>query len=194
LDAGPQAQPKWQETAAITSTLGDNGARDTCLVLRVVEAHLGSNRVSRVTYGAIIGLALVVALEHEHPRPAVMVSTLLGTAIAVGLAELYSEIVGGEIRRRRRVDRAQVREIAPQLAAVAFGISFPAVFFVLSAAGAMRVETAFEVAKWSGLALTGFYGYCAARLAGEGLTAALVHAAAIALVGGFVVALKALIH
>jgi hypothetical protein len=45
------------------------------------------------------------------------------------------------------------------VAAVAVGISFPAVFVLLSAAGAMQVETAFEVAKWSGLGLIGFYGF-----------------------------------
>jgi hypothetical protein len=38
---------------------------------------------------------------------------------------------------------------------VAFGISFPAVFFLLSVAGAVQVETAFELAKWSGLGLIG---------------------------------------
>ena len=45
-------------------------------MLRAVEGHLGSNQVSRVLYGSIIGLALVVALEDHHPRPGVMVATL----------------------------------------------------------------------------------------------------------------------
>ena len=35
--------------------------RDTWTMLRVVEGHVGSNQVSRVIYGTIIGLALVVA-------------------------------------------------------------------------------------------------------------------------------------
>jgi hypothetical protein len=159
-----------------------------------LERHLGSTQVARVMYGAIIGLALVVALEANPPRPAVMVGTLLGTAVAVGLAELYSEVVGAEVRTRHRVERAHFREIATDVGAVAFGISFPAVFFLLSAAGAMEVDTAFELAKWSGLGLIGFYGFCAARLSGMGLTAALLQAVAVAAVGGFLIALKALIH
>jgi VIT1/CCC1 family predicted Fe2+/Mn2+ transporter len=163
-------------------------------MLRVVDEHLGSTQVSRVMYGAIIGLALIVALEHEPPRPAVMVATLAGTGIAVGLAELYSEIVGTEVRTRRRVDRARVREIAADVAAVVFGISFPAIFFLLSVAGALETETAFEAAKWSGLALTGFYGFCAARLSGAGIPEALGQAAAVALIGGFLIGLKALVH
>ena len=163
-------------------------------MLRVVEDHLRSNQVSRVIYGAIIGLALVVALEPHPPRPAVMIGTLVGTGVAVGLAELYSELVGTEVRTRRRVDRARVRAVMTDVAAVVFGISFPAVFFLISVAGAIEIGTAFELAKWSGLALIGFYGFCAARLAGTGLLAALAQAVAVALIGGFLIALKALIH
>jgi hypothetical protein len=160
----------------------------------LLERHLGSTQVSRVMYGAIIGLALVVALEAHPPSAGVMVGTLLGTAVAVGLAELYSEVVGTEIRTRRRVEHGQFHEIATDVAAVAFGISFPAVFFLLSAAGAMEVGTAFELAKWSGLGLIGFYGFCAGRLSGMRVPAALVQAAAVAAIGGFLIGLKALVH
>jgi hypothetical protein len=163
-------------------------------MLRVVEDHLGSTQVSRVIYGSIIGLALVVALEHDPPRPAVMVGTLVGTALAVGLAELYSEVVGREIRTRQRVGRAHLGEIAADVGGVAFGIAFPAIFFLLSVADAMEVDTAFALAKWSGLALIGLYGFMAARLAGAALPAALLQAVAIALVGAFLIGLKALVH
>lgn len=163
-------------------------------MLRVVDDHLGSTQVSRVIYGSIIGLALVVAFEHDPPRPAVMVGTLVGTALAVGLAELYSEIVGTEVRTRQPVARTHVREIGADVGAVAFGIGFPAVFFLLCVAGAMGVETAFTLAKWSGLGLIGLYGFSAARLAGAGLPTALAQAAAVSLIGAFLIALKALIH
>jgi hypothetical protein len=163
-------------------------------IARFVEDHLGSTQVARVIYGAIIGLALVVALEHDPPGPGVMAGTLLVTGVAVGLAELYSEVVGTEVRTGRRVERTRVREIATDVLAVAFGISFPAVFFLLSSVDAMEVETAFELAKWSGLALTGFYGFCAARLSGMGVVGALIQAAAVAAIGGFLIGLKAVIH
>jgi hypothetical protein len=161
---------------------------------RFIEGHLGSTQVARVIYGAIIGLALVVALEHDPPGAGVMAGTLVVTGVAVGLAELYSEIVGTEVRTGRRVDPARIREILADVAAVGFGISFPAVFFLLSSVGAMEVETAFELAKWSGLALTGFYGFWAARLSGLRLPAALAQAAAVAAIGAFLIGLKAVIH
>ena len=163
-------------------------------MLRVVEDHLGSTQVARVIYGAIVGLALVVALEDHPPTPAVMISTLVGTAVAVGLAELYSEVVATEVRTRRRIDRARAVEIVTDVGAVIFSISFPAGFFVLAAAGAIEIDSAFQIAKWSGLVLTGFYGYVAARLAGTGTLGAIGQAAAVALIGGSLIALKALVH
>jgi hypothetical protein len=159
-----------------------------------VFEHLGSAQFSRLVYGAIIGLALTVALEHEEPDPAVMAGTLVGTGVAVGLAEFYSEFVGAEIRTRRRVDRARFHEMAANAVAVTFGAGFPAIFFAISSAGAMQIETAFDVAIWSGLPLTAFYGFCAARLRGEGWPATLVQAAGVALIGGFLIGLKALLH
>jgi hypothetical protein len=161
---------------------------------RAVYGLLGPGQLSRVIYGAVIGLALVVALEGDDPGPAVMAATLVGTGVAVGLTEVYSEVVGTEVGTRRRVDRTRFREIAANAVAIVFGVSFPAVFFALAAAGAMATDTAFEVAKWSGLPLTGFYGLTAARLRGEGWPAAFFQAATVALIGGFLIAFKALVH
>jgi hypothetical protein len=45
----------------------------------------------------------------------------------------------------RRVDRAHFREMAANVAAVIFGASFPALFFVLAALGAMEIDTGFGV-------------------------------------------------
>jgi hypothetical protein len=163
-------------------------------VREAIRAHLGSPQVSRVVYGSIIGLALVVALEAHPPGAGFVVGSLLATAVAVALAELYSDVLGGETRLRRPLERAEVRDIAVDASAVAFGIGFPAVFFVLSAAGAMEETTAFTVAKWSGLGLIGTYGYTAARLGGQGQVASVVKALAVVLVGAFLIAIKALIH
>jgi hypothetical protein len=161
---------------------------------QAIEAHLGSRQVARVIYGAIIGMALVVSLEHHPPRAGVMVGTLLATAVAVGLAELYSEVVGAETRNRRRVEREQLGEMLDDVGAVAFGIAFPAVFFVLAAASVLEDHTAFTIAKWSGLGLISFYGFVAGRLAGAPRGASLLQALVVGVVGGALIAFKALVH
>jgi hypothetical protein len=159
-----------------------------------IRAHLGSRQVSRVLYGAIIGLALVVALENHPPRSVAIIGSLLGTAIAVSLAELYSEIVGTEARTRRHLERAQIAAMWDEVGAVAAGIAFPAIFFLLAALGAFERDTAFTLAKWSGLGLIGAYGFAAARLAGDSVWRALFQACVAALIGGFLIGLKAILH
>src|SRR3954463_1702195 len=163
-------------------------------VLRLLGSHLGSRQVSRVIYGAIIGLALVVAMEDHPPSSGAVVGMLLGTALAVGLAELYSDILGIETRKRRHATDAELRHRTANMAAVAFGIAFPVVFFILAAVHAIGEETAFTIAKWSGVGLIGFYGFSAARLSGEGVLVSALRAIAVALIGAFLVGLKALLH
>jgi hypothetical protein len=159
-----------------------------------IEAHLGSHRVSRVIYGAIIGLAVVVGLEHHPPDAGPVLASLLATAVAVGLAELYSDTVGTETRTRHRIERAELRHIMGDVGAVAFGIAFPGVFFALAAAGGIDEDAAFTIAKWSGLGLIFFYGFSAARLAGLSLIRSVVQTIAVGAIGGLVIALNTLVH
>jgi hypothetical protein len=159
-----------------------------------LASHLGSRQVTRVVYGAIIGLTLIVALQDHPPDAGAMVAWLLLSAVTVALAEIYSDVVGTETRERRRVTRAQLAHMLEDGGAVAFGVGFPAVFFLLSAAGVIALPTAFATAKWSGLGLIGFYGYCAARFAGAPVVRALTQAAAVAAVGGALIAVKSLLH
>jgi hypothetical protein len=163
-------------------------------VRRGVEAHLGSRQVSRVVYGSIIGVALIVALQSHPPSAAVMIGWLAGTGIAVGLAELYSEVVGEETRTRHRVTRRRLRHMAEDATVVSFGIAFPVVFFLFPLAGIGSVETAFTIAKWSGLGLVGFYGFWAARLAGAPWHRAILYAVAVAAVDAVLIVLKAFLH
>jgi hypothetical protein len=159
-----------------------------------IKAHLGTGQVGRVIYGAIIGMALIVVLNAHPPGPGSVVAGLVATALAVALAELYSDVVATETRTRRRISREHLREIASDAGAVAFGIVFPAVFFILAGAGVMETHTAFTVAKWSGVGLIGFYGFSAARLAGARWTVALLQGLAAGAIGVVLILFKALVH
>jgi hypothetical protein len=161
---------------------------------RGVEAHLRSEHVSRVIYGAIIGMALIVVLDTHPPSAVVSVATLVATGLAVGLAELYSEVIGEWTRIGKRVERHELRHIAEDVGAVFAGIVFPGVFFVLAAIHLMDLDAAYRWAKWSGLALIAFYGYAAGRLSGSSRATSLVHACTVAAVGAALIGFKALVH
>src|SRR3954452_20702903 len=90
-------------------------------VRRTIEAHLGTRQVARAIYGATIGMALIVVLQDHPPAPASVVGRLLASALAVGLAKPYSEIVGAETRTRPRIAADEVREFLADVLAVGFG-------------------------------------------------------------------------
>jgi hypothetical protein len=160
----------------------------------ILADHLSSEQVARVIYGAIVGLALVVALEPHPPAAATMAAILLTTAIAVALAELYSDVVGTRIRLRGPLGKERRRETGEDVVAVAVGVAFPVVFFVVAAADVIELDTAFDLAKWSGLGLIGLYGYAAGRLSGATVSRSLLHALAVGAIGAAVILVKALVH
>src|SRR5215208_2249856 len=163
-------------------------------IRRALAAHLDSDEVTRVIYGSVIGLALVVALEAHPPTIGQTIGAILGTAIAVGLAEIYSDVIGTEARMRRRPRAGEIRTTTRGAAAVIFGAGFPAIFFVLAGLGAFGGSAAFTLSKWTGLGLIGTYGFVAGRLSGSSVPRAALHAAAVGAIGGVLIALKALLH
>lgn len=180
-------------SSAARSTPSDD-AQPTRALRAALHRHLHTGRVSRVIYGSVIGVAVVVALEVHPPGVGAVLATILGTALAVALAELYSDVVGTQIRKHRGLRHAERRDAAADVAAVAAGIAFPAVFFVLAAAGLLQLHTAFTLAKWTGVGLISFYGFCAGRLAGNGVAASLLQAIAVGLIGSIVIVIKAIVH
>ncbi len=143
-----------------------------------------------MVYGAIIGLALVVALEAHPPSNRSVIATLLGTALAVALAEYYADTLDARARHLEEHGRT----ILEHAVAAAFGISFPAIFFVLSAAGVMEQDTAFDVAAWTGVGLIAFYGYCAGRLSGASQPGSLLQGLGAGTIGLLLIVLKSLFH
>jgi hypothetical protein len=62
------------------------------------------------------------------------------------------------------------------------------------AVGLAEVYTAFQLAKWSGLALICTFGFLAAGLAGSRAGVAILHAAAVGAIGGVLIAPEAVLH
>jgi Na+/proline symporter len=159
-----------------------------------VESHLGSHDVSRVLYGTIVGLALVLALEEHAHDPGQTAGFIFGTALAIGLADLFADAISLEARTRTRLRRRDVRPLARDALAVVIGAGFPAIYFVLAAVGILGEHSAFQLAKWTGLALVCGYAFLAARMAGLHWRHATRDAAIAGVLGIVLVELKALLH
>jgi VIT1/CCC1 family predicted Fe2+/Mn2+ transporter len=163
-------------------------------VRQSVESHLGSEDVSKVLYGTIVGLALVLALEADAHRAGESAVFILATALVIGLAELFSEAISQEARTRTVLRRRDLRPLARDAIAVVIGAGFPSIYFILAALGLMEGHTAFTLAKWSGLALVCGYAYLAARMSGAHVRHATRHAVAAGIVGVVLIEVKSLLH
>jgi hypothetical protein len=157
-------------------------------------AHLRSGQVARVVYGSIIGLALVLTMQAHPPAAGTVAGSLLATGVAVGLAELYSELVSSRARVAIGGHVDPLRAVIGDSVAVAVGVAFPAVFFVAATAGWISADSAFALAKWTGLGLIAAYAYLAARLTGRTQARSLLHAGGAAAIAGVLIVFKALIH
>jgi len=159
-----------------------------------LEAHLATMEMANVLYGTIVGLALVLALQDDGYPSMEIVAFLIGTAIAISLAGVFSETISRQARQRAPLTRNDRQALWRETVAELAGCGFPAIFFVLAALGVMPESAAFGVSKWTGVALVCMYAFLAGRLAGQSRPHAARYAASAAVVGLGVIELKALVH
>ena len=95
---------------------------------------------------------------------------------------------------RQPIHLERIKTFAADAAAVAFGAAVPAVYFILAAAGAIHLHTAFQIAKWSGLGLICAYGFVGARLTGAGPVRAIGQTLVVGAIGMGLIVLKSLTH
>lgn len=157
-------------------------------------SHLQSGQVARVVYGSIIGLALVLTMEAHPPGAGTVAGSLVATGLAVGLAELFSELISSRARIGIGDEVEPLHIVIGDSVAVTVGVAFPAVFFLAATAGWIYADTAFALAKWTGLGLIGGYAYLAGRLTGWSHSRSLLHASGAALIAAVLIVFKALIH
>jgi hypothetical protein len=164
---------------------------------RLAEVWLGRRRdgAARAIYGTILATAVTVALsEDKGADPRELVAAVAGTAIIFWLAHAYAALMGERAGSRDSsswrspktvlADEWPLVESAlPPIAALALGA-----FNVLSRDAAVSAALAVAVAELT------LWGYVAGRRMGAGIVGAAGAAMVNGILGGLIVALKALIH
>jgi hypothetical protein len=154
-------------------------------------AHfVNAARATHAVYGSIVVLAVVTGLDEASATAREAVVAIVGAAAAVGLAEIYADVIGTTFRERRAPTHAEWTEFAID---VAFGFGtalLPAAFFLLALADVLGLRDAFTIAEWSGVAVLWVYVFAAGRTAGLGLPHSLVWAIGLTVCGVGLVELK----
>ncbi|HKJ35857.1 MAG TPA: hypothetical protein VKA36_04750 [Solirubrobacterales bacterium] len=157
---------------------------------REEDEHRGE-RAAHAIYGSIIVLAVIVAEQDSGVTAWQATASVVGAAVVTALAEVYANYIGATIRARRHPSSAE-RRLIERNVMIGFGTAIsPIAFFILADLDAMSLETAFDVAIWSGVGILGAHAAVANRLAGFGRGRSLLLGAAFALLGAALVGLKA---
>jgi hypothetical protein len=160
-----------------------------------VRTHLQARAVTHAIYQSVIVLTIVVTLERHPPPDGTLLASVIGGAIAVGLADLYAGVVGHMIRDRKPPTRRLVKQDAfAILEGITVAVALPIIFFGLHRLGVLATQRAFDLTEWTELVLIGLYAYVANRFAGFSTGHSLMLGGAVTLIGLFLVLLKAFFH
>jgi hypothetical protein len=156
------------------------------------SASARGERAAHAIYGSIVVLAVIAAEQDTEIRAREVIASVLGVAIVTALAELYADYIGGTIRAGRHPTSGE-RDIAFKNVAIGFLTAIiPVAYFVLSAAGLMRLEVAFDFAVWTGVGVLGAYALVANLMAGLSFARSLLIALGFTALGAALVVLKVL--
>jgi len=148
-------------------------------------------RAGKAVYGIIIALAIVISLETNPPDALEAEMTILLGALAVVIAEFYSDYLQRRIDRRGELTTAEMKQIGSHVGTVMFGALLPIPIFLLATFGVLSVASAFTIIKWMLVGLLFIYGYISCLISGVGITWSLILGSLVGSIGLVVVLAKA---
>lgn len=152
-----------------------------------------SRHADRAIYVLIAVLAISVALVDTGATARQTFISVVGTAVALTLAEMFAARVGISIREGRRPTG---RELGDERDAAIAGLAtaaVPTVFFLLALLGVISLDSAFRLAQLAGFAVLGAFTYEAARARGYGLLGSVGGAIGLLALGEVLILLNSLV-
>jgi hypothetical protein len=155
-------------------------------------AHLA---VARSVYGLLIVMTVLEAMELHPPHPGWAGPELLvGTVLAVALAEVYADLIAGMFVHHKRPSRTELGLTGREAAPLLIGAPLPIGVLVLSALGLVEIRHAIDAAQIVAYATLLVVGWRTARQLDARLPARVVGGLTLAAIGFLLVALKAAFH
>lgn len=150
-------------------------------------------RAAHAIYALIIVLAVMVAEADTDISAREAIGSVIGAAVVTAMAELYADYIGATIGGRRHLTKSERSFEVRNIIAGFLTALLPVAYFILAAAGAMELETAFDAAIWTGVGLLGAYAVVANHLAGLGVGRSLLIGAGFTALGASLVLLKVIL-
>lgn len=175
--------------------LDKRGDYEEVIVSDIQHLYNGT-RAAKAVYGTILIFATLIAFQHTEETNAygLALSTILA-ALAIVLAEIYSEILGETIRQRSKLTRAERKEIWRDSFAIISVSIWPALFFLGSKIGLWTVPVAFFIGYGYCLLILFVFSYWSSRLSGLNKPNSILRSCVLVAIGlGVVIAKYSLAH
>lgn len=131
-------------------------------ILRRLVAPRGE--IAGTVYGTIVVMGALVAGSKGKADPARLGAIVSGTVLVLWLAHVYSHALGETITRGRRLDRAELADVARRELAIPLSAVAPLASLLLGALGVLDETTAIWIALIIGLATLAAGGIAYARI------------------------------
>lgn len=155
-----------------------------------ISTYTHGSRSTKAIYGIILISAALIGFQLHESNPATIAVKVFFAGLVIVLAEVYSEILGEKIKRKKELTRLERREIIGDATVISSVATYPLIIFLLSALGLYSVEFAFELSYALGIVGLGLFGYVAACAAGDSKQLAIRKAVLTAFVGIIVILVK----
>lgn len=149
---------------------------------------------SRVLYGLITTMALLNVLELHPPSALAAIVTLLGTNLAVALAEAYSETIAEMLVTQRRPTVAELRHVWHEVTPIIASTQPSILICLLALVGVISVEAALQFSQAVVVGLLFFYGFRVGQLLHATFLRQIFTGLFMASTGLFIVLIKMLLH
>lgn len=157
----------------------------------IIQKYYGNDRASKVVYGTILIYAYLISQHYSNHFTAV--SLMVGTffaALAIVIAEIYSEIIGKTIKQKKPLTKQQRSEIAQDSFAIISVSLWPSFIFLLSYLGLVTTQVAFNISYVFLITTLIVFSYWASRLSGFSVKRSVLTALIISAIGVSVVFIK----
>jgi hypothetical protein len=158
-----------------------------------LRVQLGKKQVTHGVYAEIVLLAVILALEGKRDDTDI-VSTIVGSLVALFLAEAYADYVGTMIGTGKRPTWPELRSQLGSTLASFIVVVPPVALVALGVSGAIGLNRGFFYAKLTGITVIGGYAVLANLRSGLPLLRSILGAVFLVLVATALVLLKHWVH
>lgn len=129
-------------------------------------SKLFQREISKILYSTVLLLSVMEGFENYPTNSFTIIGVVILTALSIMVMESFAHILEHDIEHKHLSTNKQISSVLKSQLPVFAATVYPCIFFLLSAAGIISIDIAFDISEYSLCAMLFFYGFHASRLSG----------------------------